>query len=280
MGSLFSSAPTVVAIEVWTNCPATPMIGPLPQGNAIARSRSAGSAAAIGLPAVSRTVTSARPVGFELIESQCGAVDHIGPVQDRQRRPCRSTVGNRSNVCGPSPSRRRICGPAPRSIATIVGCAGNTRGTRGQASVRRPRWAGQFHRQRRWLLELHVVLRRRPRGAHVTVGGGVGRTQHVDQIGIADRAGGSRGADQIGQLRTLPCREPTPSVSPRWLPARSGCGCMFTALLGRERHGGRAADARRVLPRSPAGPAARSRDPTGPPPIPRAGRERPRCGAA
>src|SRR5215212_16073 len=34
-----SSAPTVVVMEVWTNCPATPMTGPRPHGRSMARAR-------------------------------------------------------------------------------------------------------------------------------------------------------------------------------------------------------------------------------------------------
>ncbi|SHV04347.1 Uncharacterised protein [Mycobacteroides abscessus subsp. abscessus] len=125
MGSLSSSAPTVVCTEVCRNWPAIATIGPRPHGSVMARRRlAAASAGAIGAPRSSRAVTSARPGGFTW----------SNPSDVRSIRSCQSRIdslmvsvfaGLSLMVCGPSPMRR-TCGPLPRSTATTVGCAGSS----------------------------------------------------------------------------------------------------------------------------------------------------------
>ena len=63
---------------------------------------------------------------LELVETQCGAVDDVVPVQQADTVTVSVTCGRRATVCVPSsPSSRRTCGPSPRSTATIVGWAGS-----------------------------------------------------------------------------------------------------------------------------------------------------------
>ena len=126
IGSPSSSAPTVVAIDVCTNRPATAMIGPRPHGSATARSRlRAASAAPIGWPCPSSTAISARPGGLSW--SKPSAVRSMTSSHSRMDTLTVSvTRGRRATVCAPpSLDSRRTCGPSPRSTATNVGCAGS-----------------------------------------------------------------------------------------------------------------------------------------------------------
>ena len=96
------------------------------------------------------------------------------------------TRGRSASVCGPpSASSRRTCGPSPRSIATSVGCAGSSDElgvTRSAATSLR---VGNFSVRLGGVLCCDDALRSGPSGARIAVGGGVGRTQHVDRVGVA-----------------------------------------------------------------------------------------------
>ncbi len=82
-GSPSSSAPTVVSIVVCTNWPATAMIGPLPHGSVTARcavARGVGGGDGPALRIQRGHLGQTRR--FELVETQCRAVDDLVPVED------------------------------------------------------------------------------------------------------------------------------------------------------------------------------------------------------
>ena len=74
----------MVSIDVCTNWPATAMIGPRPHGNAIGRARlRAASAARDRLAPPVERGDLGQAGRLELVESQCGAVDDVVPVEER-----------------------------------------------------------------------------------------------------------------------------------------------------------------------------------------------------
>ena len=227
MGSPSSSAPTVVVTEVCTNRPATPMIGPSPQGSLDgARVLRAASAAAIGAPSGPSTVTSARPGRLDLIETQCGAVDHVLPVQHADPHGVGDAGPQRHGLrTASSPAwSLRTCGPSPRSMATMVGCAGSAEELGVSRKPATSVGSGQRHRQRR----RRSCAARRSAARSMRCAGHRRWPRTPSRARRSGRsrrgAGGSGLGDQVGQVRTLPRRAPTPSASPRSGPAPSACG--------------------------------------------------------
>ena len=233
----------MVSIEVWTNWPATAMIGPLPHGSVTARLLlRAASAAAIGRPCGSSAVTSASPGGLSW--SKPSAVRSMISSQSRMDTFTVSvTFGRSSSVCAPaSAASRRTCGPSPRSTATSRGCAGSVDELGATRSAPTSVGCRQFQGQVRRCAVLHHALRRRPRRARIAVGSRVGGAEHVDRVRVA---GGRRGAwrsDQVGEVGALSRPHPDrrghrDRLRHRQRPAQ------VHRLLGRQRHRRRAVHA-------------------------------------
>ena len=185
------------------------MIGPRPQGR---DDRPSAVAAGVGggdrrpAPVEHRDLGEAG--GLELVETQCGAVDHVVPVQDRQL----DGVGD----AGSQGHRLRAAVGVERAhLRPVAEVDCDQRRVRRQfrRTRRHPQCChlaagGQLQREVGRGLVLDDALRRGPRGARIAVGGGVGRTQHVDRVGVAVGAGGVRLTDQVGQLGSLPRAHP------------------------------------------------------------------------
>ena len=199
---------------------------------------------------------------LELVETQCGAVDHVVPVEQRHRDRVGDTrLEARRSACRRR-SRRRTCGPSPRSIGDQRRMRGQRRRTRRQPQRGHLGGGGQFQRQVGRRAVLHDALRCGPRGARVTVGGGVGRAEDVDRVGIAVGPRGAGLADQVGEVRALARRAPTPSASPTSARARSACGSGSPAPRATAPSSPRTAR-RRARRRTRSGRATRIPDPIG-----------------
>ena len=243
IGSPSSSAATVVSTEVCTNWPATAIIGPRPQGRVIAPvTVAAGVGCGDRLPTTVERLDLGEAGRFQLVETQCGAVDHVVPVQDRQHDGVGDAGSQRQRL-------RAAVGVEPAHLRTVAEVDRDQRRVRGQ--LRRTR----RHPQRRHLAAggqlqrevgrgpvLRDALRSGPSGVRVAVGGCVGRAQHVDRVGVAVGACGVRLADQVGQLGSLARAHPHRRRQRDRL--RDGQGAaQVNRLLRRQRHRRRAPDA-------------------------------------
>ena len=179
---------------------------------------------------------------LELVEAQCGAVDDVIPIQDRQRDgvgDARLELQRLGAAVGVERAYLRTVAEVDRDQRRV---RGQFRGTRRHPQRGHLAAGGQLQREVGRGLVLDDALRRGPGGARIAVGGGVDRTQHVDRVGIAAGPRGARLADQVGEVGSLARPHPHRRRHRRRLRDRHG-SAQIHRLLRRQRHHRRAAHA-------------------------------------